>query len=413
MFQPVSLFIGFRYSKSRHHKGFISFITFFSITGILLGVASLIIVVSVMNGFENELKSRILGLVPHVVVKNSQGNIPSWTTVQHDLASIPHIQRVTPFAEDEALIQSPSALEGVMIQGIVPSLEQQHIVVSHITQGDFNQLSEQPYSVILGESLARKLSVQLGDTVRVLLPNSTQYTPMGRVPVQRNVTVVALFNVGSQIDSRLVLIHHHTLNKFNRRAANSVQQLRLYLDDAFSAQAVVEQLKQRPIWLNQIDQIETWQVSQGQLFSAVKMEKNMMWLMLSLIVAVAAFNIVSALVMVVIEKQGEIAILKTLGLNQLAIIKIFITQGMVNGVWGATFGAVLGIIITLNINPILSVLGVNLLGSGYGTQQLPTDLQLHQVAIIVVSALLMSFLACLYPAYRASKTQPAEVLRNE
>ncbi len=198
-----------------------------------------------------------------------------------------------------------------------------------------------------------------------------------------------------------------------RRKGDGINQLRLYLDDAFNAEQVATFLNQQPYISSTKHEITTWSTSQGALFSAVKMEKNMMWMMLSLIVAVAAFNIVSALVMVVIEKQGEISILQTLGLNRFSVVKIFITQGMINGLWGTLLGAILGVLLTLNINNIIAFFGVNLFGAGYGVQLLPTDLRLHNVLVIAASALMMTFVATLYPAYRAAQTQPAEVLRNE
>lgn len=421
MFHPVSFFIGLRYSRSRNRSGFVSFITFFSIIGILLGVAALITVVSVMNGFEGDLKKRILGIVPHIVVtqerhENQENNsyrdnqtIENWQTTQQQLIQLPHVKNVTPIIENEALVMSNSTLQGVLLQGISPELEVKNTVSQHMIQGDFSLLTSTPYSVIIGQSLARKLDLLTGDKIRIVLPNKTTFTPMGRIPVQRTFTVVGLFNVGSQVDDSVVYIHQRDAAKLFRRAENDISQLRLYLDDAFNASAVIEDI---PTALKHLS-FTSWSESQGTLFSAVKMEKNMMWLMLSLIVAVAAFNIVSALVMVVIDKQGEIAILQTFGMARAGIMKIFISQGLINGIWGVTLGCIVGVLLTLNLNSIFSFLGVNVLGGGYSNQALPIDLQLFHVMVIACSALAMSFVATLYPAYRASLTQPAEVLRNE
>jgi lipoprotein-releasing system permease protein len=229
---------------------------------------------------------------------------------------------------------------------------------------------------------------------------------MGRVPVQRTFTIVGIFNVGSQVDEAMVFIATKDGAKLHRKKGDGVNQLRLYLDDAFKAPRVIAQLSLKYPDFNFV----SWQESQGALFAAVSMEKNMMWLMLSLIVAVAAFNIVSALVMVVIDKQGEISILQTLGLDRSGIVKIFITQGLTNGILGVILGVTLGVILTLNLNHLFSLLGVNLLGAG---QTLPIALDVVNILVIVASALVMSFLATLYPAYRAAQTQPAEVLRNE
>jgi lipoprotein-releasing system permease protein len=409
MFHPVSFFIGLRYSRSRNRSGFVSFITFFSIIGILLGVAALITVVSVMNGFEGELKKRILGIVPHVVISQNHQPIEQWQDIQKQLTAMPHVERVTPIIENEALVLSNSTLQGVIIQGVFPELEKQNLVNQSMIAGDFSFLENIPYSVVIGQALARKLSVVSGDKIRLVLPNKTTFTPMGRIPMQRTFTVVGLFNVGSQVDDSVVYVHGRDIAKLLRKKSDDISQLRLYLDDAFQAKQVVENIPQS---LSHFE-FTTWNESQGVLFSAVKMEKNMMWLMLSLIVAVAAFNIVSALVMVVIDKQGEIAILQTFGMNRFGIVKIFISQGVINGVWGVALGTVVGLLITLNLNTLLSMLGVSVLGAGYSSQALPIDLRFSHVIIIACSALVMSFLATLYPAFRASNTQPAEVLRNE
>jgi lipoprotein-releasing system permease protein len=408
-FQSVSFFIGLRYSRSRNSTGFISFITFFSIAGIFLGVASLIIVVSVMNGFENELKTRILGIVPHIIIDAKQAEFPHWQAERQRLLKHSHVKQISPLLSNEALIQSSTSLQGVMLQGIIPKYEQQNILNKHMVAGSLDSLEQAGYNIILGTSLARELDVTYGDKVRLVLPNQTLFTPMGRIPMQRTFTVSGLFNMGSQVDDSVIYIHASKGARLLRKKGDGITQLRLYLDDAFNAKQVASQLN--------IDtehyQVTTWNNSQGALFSAVKMEKNMMWLMLSLIIAVAAFNIVSALVMVVIEKQGEIAILQTLGLSQTGVVKIFITQGMLNGLWGVMFGVITGVLLALNLNTIFGFFGVNIFGAGYASQTLPVQIEVRQIIIILLSALTMSFISTLYPAFRASKTQPAEVLRNE
>lgn len=446
MFQPISIFIGLRYSRSKSHTGFISFITFFSTVGILLGVASLITVVSVMNGFEGELKKRILGIVPHVIVSDFIDNDATmlqkqrWPALRERLLTHPHVLQVTPFLESEALIQSASGLQGVLVQGIMPKYEQTNIINTHMVAGSMEMLAKQSYSLIIGQSLANNLQVSLGDEVRLVLPNKSVFTPMGRIPVQRVFTIAGIFNIGSQVDDAMVYVDSRYGAKLLRRTGDGIDKLRLYLDDAFNAKGVVKALEKNQQALLQSTtkstaqsttqstvqstrhsaendtaissaRFSTWDESQGALFSAVKMEKNMMWLMLSLIIAVAAFNIVSALVMVVVEKQAEIGILQTLGLARAEVIKIFITQGMVNGLWGVSLGGLLGVVLALNLNDIMSVIGVHLFG--FGMQKLPVKLELLDVLTIILSALAMSFLATLYPAYQASTTQPAQVLRNE
>lgn len=420
MFQPVSLFIGLRYSRSKKSTGFISFITFFSIVGILLGVASLITVVSVMNGFEGALKTRVLGIVPHVIVTSAdasnQNKLIKWQQLRQQLLTQEYVTKVTPLLTSEALVQSPDNLQGVMLQGIIPAYEEGNIISEHMVAGSLSSLSEHPYSAVLGRSLANKLNISLHDTIRIVLPNKTIFTPMGRIPIQRSFTVTGIFDVGSQVDDAMVYVHSKYGAKLLRRKGDGISQLRLYLDDAFNASKVVASLKENSHFNTNTQQkltFTTWNDSQGALFSAVNMEKKMMWLMLSLIVAVAAFNIVSALVMVVVEKQGEIGILQTLGLSKVGVVKIFITQGMVNGLWGVTLGSILGVLLSQYLNDVLDFFGVNLFGSGYAMQQLPIQLDVINVVVIAISALLMSFIATLYPAFQASNTQPAEVLRNE
>jgi len=408
MFHPVSLFIGLRYSKSRHGSGFVSFITFFSIAGILLGVASLITVVSVMNGFESELKKRILGIVPHVIVTNKDRKFDDWQVLKQQFIAQAHVNDVAPVIESEGIVQSFSQMKMISMQGIYPQFEQNNIIASHMNRGQIADLEQYKYGAIIGAALARQLEVSRGDTIRLILPNQSRYTPMGRVPMQRKFTVVGIFDVGSQVDDSVVYVHAKAANKMLRRKTDDIRMLRLYLNDAFKSDEVIQQL---PANLKDY-QYQDWRESQGTLFSAVSMEKNMMALSLFLIIAIAAFNVVSSLVMVVINKRGEISILQTFGMDRAGIVKIFISQGMINGLWGAMIGGALGILLTMNLNDLLSLLGVNLLGAG-AAQQLPVELALSNVVTIVLMAVLMSFVATLYPAYRASNTLPAEVLRHE
>jgi len=322
---------------------------------------------------------------------------------------LPFVSHVTPIIENEALVVSNTSLSPVLMQGIVPELEQHNLVNSNLRQGDLTILNQSAYAAVIGQSLARKLNVNVGDKINLVLPNKTRFTPMGRVPMQRSFTVVDLFYVGSPVDDSVIYIHSKYAAKMLHRKAGGVNALRIYLTDAFKANEFLEQLPPNLKSLN----FTPWSESQGTLFSAVGMEKNMMWLMLSLIVAVAAFNIVSALVMVVIDKQGEIAILQTFGMNRVDILKIFISQGLINGLWGVCLGAFVGTLLALNLNVILSTLGINILSNGFSEQSLPIDFRINDMITIVIAGLAMSLVATLYPAYRASQTQPAEVLRHE
>ncbi|MCU4675344.1 lipoprotein-releasing ABC transporter permease subunit [Catenovulum sp. 2E275] len=408
MFYPTSLFIAQRYSRGHQSNKFVSFITFFSVAGISLGVIALISVISVMNGFESELKKRILGVIPHMVVQQSQAETPNFIS---DLQNTPNVIGVTPFEQQAGLVQSAQDMRAIYVQGIEPSESAKYSIIAHnIVYGDFYQLKPRQYQVVIAQQLANQLDVRVGDKIRVMLAKGSTYTPMGRVPVQRNFTVAAIFNAGSDADANVVLIHIQDLNRLLRQPVEQVSSVRLYLDDAFNLNFAKQSiLAKHPDW-----QITDWRQTQGELFEAVKMEKNMMWLMLALIIAVATFNIVSALVMVVNDKRVEIASLKTIGMTNRQLVMIFILQGMYKGCVGAVIGTVAGVLLSFNLNNILAVLGVGIFANpAYAMQGLPIDLHWHQVILIALSAIFMSFLATIYPAYRAASTKPAEILRYE
>ena len=395
---PVSLWIGLRYSQSRKGNAFISFITLFSVAGIFLGVMALTIVNSVMNGFEGELKKRILGVIPHLVVTADQSN-KQW---QHSLQQDPAILQISPFLQAEALVQSPRQLTGVLLQGVtidaLPTFMQ-----SALTLGSWQQFNDSRYSVVLGRGLADELGVSLGDPVRFMLAQSGSYTPMGWVPRQRLFTVGGILDTGSDVDKLIAVTVLADLKRLLSR--NDVtEQWRITLQDPFYAPTLAATLSQQPGL-----SVQDWRQSHGKLFSAVAMEKGMMWLMLMLIVAVAAFNIVSALVMMVTDKQAEIAILKTLGMTDQQLFNVFAMQGISNGVVGALAGALAGVVVSLQLNNVLRLLGLHV-GPGIA---LPVDIQPQQIGLILFSAILLTLLAVWYPARRAVRINPADILRDE
>lgn len=394
---PVSLFIGLRYSQSRKGNAFLSFITVFSVAGIFLGVLALTVVSSVMNGFEGELKKRILGVIPHIVVQ-SDG---SHAALPAALSKLPGVLQVSPFLQSEALIQSSKDLTGALLQGVdvdaMPAFLQQSL-----QQGDWQQFGEERYQVMLGSGLADKLRVRPGQKIRLMLPSGGSYTPLGWMPRQRNFVVAGIFDTGSEVDRAVVVLRLADLQKLS---ASTSQYYRLSLADAFSAPALLKTVQQVPGVVSATD----WRQSHGKLFSAVAMEKAMMWLMLLLIVAVAAFNIVSALVMMVTEKQREVAILKTQGMNNRQLFYVFAAQGMSHGLSGALLGAVAGVLLTLYLNPLTQLLGLQLVPG----MALPVELRLSDVVAIVLAALLLTALAVVYPAWRAVQVEPAAVLRDE
>ena len=406
MFYPLSAFIAYRYAKSGPSQSagansFISFINRFSVAGIALGLTALIIVISVMNGFEGQLKTRILGIVPHIEVL---GDVDEST-----LSALPHVITTMPYRETEAVVQSRSELRGVQVHGVVPdTMIANAMVAQQMEQGRFNSLEAGQYHVILGRALAIKLDARIGDQLRIMVAGASVYTPFGRMPSQRLVTISGIFDMGSQMDDKAIYMHKDDVNRLLRDPKGAGESTRLFLDDAFEYAVPVAQLNAQQPGLK----LKTWRERQGPLFDAVKMEKNMMFLMLVLIIAVAAFNIVSALVMVVSEKQGDIAVLQTQGMTPSTIMWIFIFNGLFNGVKGASIGLVLGVVVTLQLNTFLAWIGSPIALSADG-QGLPIDMRLSHIITVVLLSLLLCLCASIYPARKAMKTQPSLALQNE
>ncbi|GHG66977.1 ABC transporter substrate-binding protein [Alishewanella longhuensis] len=399
MHLPVSLFIGLRYSQSRKGNAFISFMTLFSVAGILLGVMALTIVSSVMNGFEAELKKRILGVIPHLVVHTETENA-DW---QAQLRKQAGVQDITPFLQTEALVQSSRQLTAVMLQGLEPEHLPQFLQQS-LVLGNWQTLSEQRYSVMLGRGLAQQLEVYVGQQIRVMLAQGGSYSPLGWMPRQRLFTVAGIIDTGSEVDELIVVTAQQDLARLLPERERKTA-WRVSLQEPFQAPLLGTQVASMP----NISQVQDWRQSHGKLFAAVAMEKAMMWLMLLLIVAVAAFNIVSALVMMVTEKQAEVAILKTQGMTDRALFLVFAIQGLLNGVIGAVFGVIAGILGSWQLNNLLALTGMQVAGG----IELPVLMNLPQIFSIFVSAIGLTLLAVVYPAWRAVKINPAEVLRDE
>lgn len=395
---PASLLIGLRYSKSRKANQFIAFINMFSIAGIALGLMALIITTSVMNGFESQLKQRILGLTPHFVVDTEQLPKPL------NLSELIH--KSSAFVEAEAVLQSANGLKPLYLQGIDANDDAHALISQNMRVGELSSLQPKGYNIVIGRALAVNLDVTLGDKVRVILAGTSVYTPMGRMPAQRKFTVVGIYDLASELDDKVALVDINDLARLQRKKTHEIQQTRLFLNDPFQFPQVRASLEQAKL------EYYDWRERQGALFDAVKMEKNMMVIMLLLIIAVAAFNIVSALVMVVNEKQGDIAILRTQGMAQRNIMFVFMTNGLLNGVKGAVIGVTLGLLVTSQINPVMKFLNlpiVQFLPDG----SLPIVIDAWQISSIVMLTLLLSFIASLYPAWRALKIEPANALRYE
>ena len=404
----VSLLIGLRYWKAKKANGFSSFITFFAVSGIFLGVAALIIVTSVMNGLEGQLKDKLLGAIPQLTVQSEQ-SISDWQQKIQQISQVEGVIGVAPTASTQAMVQSDSDIAALELYGINP--KDAHLIQSingHIYPGSFDDLRPSQYQVILGQELARRLNVSVGDKVRIYSGDGVIYSPLGPVPSQRRFTVVGVFETGSQVDANVAYTHYKDARRLIRKSPSQVSALRVFLADPFQFSTAENQIKN--LFDKQPIEIKDWRKVYGTFFGAVQMENKMMSLMLSLIVLVAAFNIVSALVMMVVDKTADVAMLKTQGLTTQSIMGIFVIQGTLNAVIGLIGGVIVGVILTLNLNSILNGLGVSILGPG---MSLPVELEWQRLLYIVVGTIAVSLLATIYPALKAASVEPATALRYE
>jgi len=405
MFQPVSLFIGLRYSRSSKGNAFISFISFFSIAGIAIGLMALFTVSSVMNGFEHSLKTNMLGLIPHIEVKSDQHTPEQITSLKAALTKSSYVKHVNLYRQGEAILQTNKDLHGVLLQGLYDNNGALYKVTEKIVQGNWQTVLNSNYNIAISRYLSRKLGVGLGDKLRVIMPNASTYTPLGRVPSQRLFKVAAIYETGSEIDMALAFTSGPSLQRVLKLNKNVAPNLSVSLFEPFELDEFTDASQLILKGYNYSD----WRSSQGTLFAAVAMEKRIMSMLLALIVLVAVFNIVSALTMMVSEKQGEVAILQTLGLTPSQVQKVFMVQGLYNGVIGTLIGAFVGVLLSLYINELLELVGLNLLAG----IELPVKFDVISLAIIALASIAMSFLATLYPARKAAKVKPAEVLRYE
>ncbi|WP_318467955.1 lipoprotein-releasing ABC transporter permease subunit LolC [Photobacterium leiognathi] len=401
MFHPVSFFIGLRYLRGRSGDRFSRFVSYMSTAGITIGVMALITVMSVMNGFEDQLKGRILGVLPQAVVSSADGRVPLSENAPEVLKKLPHVVNVTAITRGEAIIQSASSITAGTMIGIEPN--QYEPIAKHLMVGSLSSLTPGSFKVIIGQAMAVSLGVQPGDKIRLMVTSASQFTPLGRMPSQRNFEVAGIYDTGSDVDQQLVYTNISDAGRLLRYKLDQMTGWRLYLDDPFIVPELKEKLPNGWTWSD-------WRDQRGELFQAVKMEKNMMGLMLGLIIGVAAFNIISALVMVVMEKQSEVAILKTQGMTHRQVLTIFMVQGASSGVIGALLGGLLGALVAHNLNSILSVLGVDLASIG-GT--LPSVIEPLQILLVILGAISLSLLATVFPSYRAAAVRPAEALRYE
>lgn len=413
MLDRLPFLVGLRYVRAKRRNHFISFISLTSMLGLMLGVAVLILVLSVMNGFDHELRTRILGMVPHAKIESREGMV-EWQSLAEELMQRERVIGAAPFVEQQGMFSVGGRNQGAMVNGINPDWEDRvSIIGEHMREGSLADLVPGEWNVVLGSMLARSLGVGVGDRVTLLVPEAS-ITPAGVFPRLKRFTVSGIFSVGADLDANLAYANIEDMQTL-ARLGDAIGGLRLELDDLFAVsretQAILNELG--PQYRG-----SDWTFSHGNLFQAIQMEKRMIALLLTVIIAVAAFNIVSTLVMVVTDKRADIAILRTIGATPRSIMGIFIVQGMAIGLIGIAIGVAVGVLLALSIADLIGwvegTLGIQFLDAGvYFISDLPSRLQWDDVSRIVLAAFGLTFLSTLYPAWRAARVQPADVLRYE
>ena len=413
--QPLSLFIGLRYLRAKRDNHFISFISLISMAGIALGIGALIVVLSVMNGFQKEMRAKMLGVVAHIQINGFENGLADFTGVMANARKHPEVLAAAPFVNGQGLLNYGQTPRGVMIRGIEPALENTVADLgANMKIGALTDLKPGEYGIVLGAELARSLLVHMGTKLQLVIPSGT-LTPAGLIPRIRSFTVVGIFSSGQyEYDSTLALIHLKDAQVLYRLEGN-VSGVRLKINDIDRAPLVSRELAKRL----QVDGYVTdWTQQNTNYFRAVQIEKRMMFVILTLIIAVAAFNLVSTLVMVVTDKHPDIAILRTLGASPATIMKIFVVQGAIVGLIGTLLGVVGGVLLALNVADVVAglehVFGFQVLSKEiYFLTELPSDLHWDDVSSIAIVGLTMALVATIYPSWRASKVNPAEALRYE
>lgn len=408
--------IGLRYTRAKRRNHFISFISLISLLGITLGMTALITVMSVMNGFHKEVRARILGVASHAQISSFQGSLYDWENITESVTRHPQVIAAAPYIDVQGMLSHNETVRGVIVRGILPDEENKVAdFTNRMVMGKLDQLTAGEFGIVIGLELARSLGVFPGDKIVLISPQG-QVTPAGILPRLKRFTVTGIFEIGHfEYDSGLALIHLSDAQKLYRMAPNQVSGVRLKLHDMFEAPHVIRDLAET---LSADLYYTDWTQQHANYFRAIQIEKRMLSLILALIIAVAAFNIVSTLVMAVTDKQSDIAILRTLGASPGSIMKIFIIQGALIGILGTLLGLLGGILLAYNVGEVIVFIeylfNVQFLSQEvYYISKIPSDPQLTDIMTVAVVSFVLTLLATLYPSYRASKVNPAEALRYE
>ncbi len=409
----LPLFIGLRYIRSKRRNGFVSFISLLSFIAMTIGVMALIVVLSVMNGFDHEIKNRILNVVPHITLTSDQG-VDKWQQLGAQAVNASNVEAYAPFVETYGLLSVSGLSQGVLIQGVDPSYEEGVNTISqHMLVGDIKNLQSGEYGIVLGNLLARSLGVIIGDSVILSIP-TLNVTPAGVFPRYKRFKVIGVFQVGAQVDNGLAFIHYRDGQKL-LRFGEKVSGIKLRVSDPYAIDSVTKVLEGQA---GKKYKVRTWAEDLASLFQAIKMEKKVVGTLLAAIIAVAAFNIIASLVLVVADKRRDIAVLRTLGATARTVSGIFMIQGSVIGFLGVLAGGVLGCLLALFIGDIVGwleqMMGFKVFDPNvYFISQLPSKLLWQDVALVCSFGLVLSLLATLYPANRAGQVLPAEALRYD
>ena len=410
------LFIGLRYTRAKRRNHFISFISLISLLGITLGMTALITVMSVMNGFHKEVRSRILGVASHIQVSGLDGSLKDWRRVAEEALKHPQVEAAAPYVSAQGMVSFDQVVSGVIVRGILPRMEDSVADLSKMmVDGSLDNLVPGEFGIVIGTELARALGAFTGDKIVLISPQG-QVTPAGILPRLKQFTVTGIFEAGQmEYDSGLVLIHLADAQKLYRMETDQVSGVRLKLHDLFEVPQVARELV--PL-ISEGVYITDWTRQHANYFRAIQIEKRMLSLILSLIIAVAAFNIVSTLVMAVTDKQPDIAILRTLGASPSSIMKIFIVQGTLIGVIGTMLGLISGVLLAYNVSSVIALIeglfSVRFLSPDiYLISDIPSDPQAGDIVAVAAVSFVLTLLATLYPSYRASRVNPAEALRYE